>query len=136
MLITIRQAKQKDLANINHWWSKSPWGQVPAITKAHLSETSYLAEYEGIPAACLFLIMTNIKEWALLENFVANPALQGEPRKNVINRLVEHAEDEARKMGYNKVICLAPNDKLLARYTELGYTAGPLKLVAMAKELN
>lgn len=100
-----------------------------------LPPTTYIIERNGLPMAMLSLITTNIDR-AFLEFALGNPEIKGVSRQEAFSHLVQYIEDLAKGLGYRRLSCLAPNDKLGAYYTSLGYQVVMPDLSLMFKELK
>ncbi len=132
MNVNIRQYKDSDYEMISNWWTDSKeMGPGKDMLSAN---TTFIMELNGVPAYSLTLYLTNCKGMALFENFIGNPALKGE-RKMFASVLVDYLEKTAKSLGYNKIMCLSMNDKLVDRYTDLGYNKTVSNLTALVKEL-
>ena len=131
-MITIRHCSLTDFYTIKTWWERN--GQ-HGFTEKFLPTTSYVAEWRGEPVASISVLRTNISEYAYLENLVSNPDYPKHDRKPVIEALVAYAEKQAKELGYKKLLCLAPNDKLSKRYEEMGYTPSLFNVTVQVKEL-
>lgn len=114
----IRHYQKEEYYNVLSWWEQH---EECAPTKDMLPEEStFILEENGIPWVCITLYLTNSKEFAWIDNLVANPAIK-KSSKEAVNTIVEHVEKFAKNKGYKKLFCMAIEDKLGKRYQELGY---------------
>jgi hypothetical protein len=132
MSVRIRNYKDDEFKMIDSWWkSANELGPIPGMLP---EETTFVLEFEGEPALCITLYTTNSKEVAYLENFIGSPKLKG-VRKALAPQIIDHASRFAKSRGIRRLVCLAPNEKLEGRYTELGFTKTVKGLTALTKEL-
>lgn len=132
MIISYRSYTPLDFASIQEWFQ---YHGMNGFTPDFVPRTTYIATYGSRPIASLSLITTNVTEYAHLENLVADPHISAELRRKAVAGLVNYIESQAKSMGYKKLMCLAPNDKLEKRYSELGYSIGLKGLTSMVKEI-
>jgi hypothetical protein len=132
MQVNIRQYSDKDFEMISDWWKQA--NEVGPAKDMLSAQTTFIMEINNVPAYSLSLYLTNCKGLAIFENFAGNPQLKGE-RKKFAPVLVNYLEDLAKSLGYKKIMCLSMNDKLVTRYTSLGYNKTVGGLTALVKEL-
>jgi hypothetical protein len=131
-MVNLRTYQPSDFETLRKWWeARGAFGLKPEF----LPETTYILEYEGRPAFSISLVLTNVKGYAYLENFVSDPSLTGDIRKSLSADMVAYAESVAHFMGYERLICIAPNAKLEARYSELGYQVSLPSVSTLVKEI-
>jgi len=131
-MTNIRRYTASDFEMLQSW--AKGYG-VETFTREMLPHTTYIASYEDRPMISLSLIATNADR-AYLEYALGDPALMGPLRRQLFRDLVQYVETEARRLGFQKVICLAPNSKLGSYYSSFGYVPNLLGLSLMVKELN
>lgn len=132
-MVTIRLVTESDIPTIKSWWEAA---KMPGFTANYLpKDSAYLAMYDSIPAASLSLYKTNIKEYAYLECYIANPDFSKEKRRKASEYLLQYIEGQAEALGYNKLVCLTHIDALKSRYIELGYRPSLNNVTTFVKEL-
>jgi hypothetical protein len=116
----IRPYKASDYQMIRSWWAhyKEP-GPLPSMIPL---ESSFILEIDNIPALMICVIITNVKEYCLLENFVGNPLIDNEKRRNNALELIEYVTIFTKQLGIKRLICMAYKTPLKKRYQELGFT--------------
>lgn len=132
-MITTRLVTQSDVPMLTRWWEAA---EMYGFTGDYLPrDTAYMTLSDGEPAAVLCIYKTNIKEYAYLECYIANPDMEKSERRLASEHLVKYAEKQAVLMGYKKLVCLTHIDALKARYEELGYKPSLQNVTTFVKEL-
>lgn len=133
-MIGIREYTQADFETIKSWWEGV---KMYGFSESFIPEEStYIALWRGEPIASISLVKTNVKEYAWLENLIGNPEMDGGEREYAVSSLVKYVESKAKSLGYEKLLCIAPNGKLSNRYLEMGYVPSLSSVTIQVKELN
>jgi hypothetical protein len=113
----IRNYKSSDFPMISEWWmSHNEPGPLPGNIP---EDSSFILEYEGIPATSISVILTNTK-FVYFENFVRNPKFNDKIGKQCTKELWDYATEFAKSKNYDHIIFVSYKDKIKARYEELG----------------
>lgn len=116
----IRLYKESDYEMVKGWWEAF---SEPAPTPEMIPlQSTYIYEVRGVPALCVSLILTNISEYCLIDNFVRNPSFDDKNRRHAIKELFAKICNDAKDMGYSKVFCLSYRGKIKELYRDLGLT--------------
>lgn len=118
-MITIRSYTSADWKMIKEWWHLS--GEVGPFESMMPLDSSFVAELDGSPALAVALYLTNMPEAAFVENFIGNPEVKGEKRKEASQLLADHIARFAKQRGYKCLVCMTEKDVLKKRYVELGF---------------
>lgn len=129
---SIRSYQDRDHEMLTSWWHEA---RETAPGKSLMPATSWILEIEGIPALSISLITTNVKGLCYLENFIGNPNLPS-LRKGCSQIIVDHAINEAKKLGFERVICFSYKDKVGKHYEKLGMTPTLSGLSSYVKEIE
>lgn len=113
---SIRPYSSNDFPMISEWW-----GSEPAPLESMIPETTWVLELAGRPALSVSLILTNVSEYCMVDNFVGNPALKGPERASASFYLLQYIEDYARTLGYRRLFCISYRSKLKELYERLGF---------------
>jgi hypothetical protein len=133
--LNFRNIKPSEVKMIQEWWVLVPPGIPPTDDMLPL-ESTFMMDVANVPAVCITIYTTNSKEFAMLDNLIANPKLvKKSSRSWVVERTVRAAEKHARSLGFKKLICFASEPKLAKRYSQLGYNVTAQKVTSLVKEL-
>lgn len=119
-MITIRPYRNEDFAEIQSWWAAA--GEVAPLPGMMPEESSFIAEIDGVPALAVAIYLTNTPELAYIENLIGNPILKGPDRQQAMKFLVGHFCQFAKSHGHKRLLCMTEKDKLVSRYSELGFS--------------
>lgn len=132
-MLEIRLVRPSDLNMVINWWESA---SMHGFTSNYLpSDSSYMVLIDKQPAAVLALYKTNIKEYAYLECYVSNPEISKDNRRKATEHLVNYIEEQARQLGYHKLVCLTHIEALKPRYAALGYIPSLNNVTTFVKEL-
>lgn len=121
-----------DYNQIAGWWRDS--GEAPPPRELIPEDTYVLENDKGVPWICLSLILFNVP-WAWSIGLVSNPNLPKEGRRDAVKHLWDFVARLAKVKGAKYLYCQAPNEKLEARYKEMGFTVTKKNVSLMLKEL-
>ena len=110
---------ETDFEELSQWWAAAR--EIAPTFDMVPEESTYVLEMDGIPALSVSLILTNIREYCYVENFIGNPELRGPKRKAASVELLKYISDIAAQRGYKKLLCLGHRPRVKARYQELGF---------------
>lgn len=132
--MNIRLFMNKDYEEVCRWWHQH--GE-PVPPRSLISDYTYILENkDGTPWVCLSLIAFNTPHIAWSAGLVSNPDIPKEGRKAAVKMLWDHVAEQARKMGYNNLLCIAPNKALEKRYQELGFEVTKTNQTFLVKSLG
>lgn len=126
MNYSIRPYHASEFEMLKSWWTLAK--EVCPEKECLPEESTLILELDGVPALAITVYLTNCKRVAYLENFIGNPEMKGDSRKQASQLIVDAACNFAKNLGYTRILCLSLKDKLNERYVELGMkpTQGPL----------
>lgn len=130
--MNIRRYTYKDFETVQSW---ATGYDVGVFQPSMFPPSTYIVESEGKAMAMLSLITTN-SDRAYLEYALGNPEAEGHARRFCFTKLVQYMEDLAKGLGYDKVVCLAPNEALSDYYSTFGYSPNRPGLTLMVKEIR
>lgn len=130
-MIKIRNYRQDDYEMLKSWWIEAE--EVPP-TKELIPSTTYILEDRGTPVMSLSLYTTNCTVLGFLEAFIKNPMYYDSQVSSF--KLVTHAENEAKKLGCEILVCMSFEPKLKERYQQLGYTNTVNNLSSFSKSIK
>jgi hypothetical protein len=130
-VLNITNFKPSDYSMIQAWWkaANEPCPPIAAMPE----ESTFVISTNGVPAASISVLLTNTKELCYLENFVSNPELKG-ARKELTQKIIDHANEYARNLGYKRTLIFSYKDKIKKRYMELGMLHTVSNISAFVKE--
>lgn len=131
-MLNITNFKSSDYEMIQAWWSAA--NELCPPLEAMPEESTFILSANGVPAASISVLLTNTKELCYLENFVSNPELKG-ARKELTQKIIDHANQYARNLGYKRTLIFSYKDKIKNRYEELGMRHTVSNVSAFVKEL-
>jgi hypothetical protein len=131
--MVIRPYLPTEFEMVRRWWLAH--GEVPPLPDMLPPDSTFILELHRQPALCVSLYLTNSPEICYVENFVGNPELKGEARREGTEKLLAHLEMVARGRGYRRLICLGHKPELKKRYQEIGFTPTVDNITGFAKEL-
>lgn len=131
-MLNIVNFKSSDYSMISDWW-KAANEPCPPM-EAMPFESTFVISTDGIAAASISVLLTNTKELCYLENFVSNPELKGK-RKELTQKIIDHANEYAKTLGYKRTLIFSYKDKIKNRYEELGMRRTVSNISAFVKEL-
>ena len=117
--IKIRTYQKSDFKMVCSWWIDSK--EVGPNEGMMPLESSFIAEIDDIPALAVTVYLTNSKEVAYTENFIGNPKVKGDKRKEAAIVLSDHIFNFVKSYGYKRLMCMTEKPILVSRYKELGY---------------
>lgn len=120
MNIEIRNFKRSEFETVVSWWNKA--NEQPPVIGMMPEDTTFIAEINGRPSLCVTLYLTNSKEICYVENFVGNPDVNKNKRKEAAKILSDYIAVFAGQLGYKRMMCMCYKEPLVKRYQELGYT--------------
>ncbi len=123
-----------DYNTMCEWYIKLD--QIPPYMDMIPADTTFVIENEGKPAAFLTLYVTNAKGMSYFENAIRDPKLTKELGNALFSKLVSYGLEFARTLGYKRILCYAPNQKLKKRYSDLGFKSTLNELSSLVKELD
>lgn len=132
-MFSVRNFKQVDFEMLQNWWKTQD--EFPPTREMLPEETTFICEHNDLPLVSITLYLTNSKEFCMLDNFVGNPELRGDLRKEASALIISHAEQLAKKLGYKSIMCLALKDKLGEYYQSFGYKKRFSNVLTFNKEL-
>jgi hypothetical protein len=117
MNFRIEQFKASDYPMLKSWWDFH--GEM-APELEMMPETSYIMYFNNEPILSVSLLLTNTPiAWA--ENFIGNPELKGDIRKECGYIIVHHLEKVAKEHNKTRIFCMSMNKKTTKRYIDLGF---------------
>lgn len=117
-MYTIRSYTKKDFPLLKEWYATLK--QNTPTEEMFPLETTFILEMKETPAICLSVILTNCKEFAYIENFIADPNVKN--RKQATQSMFDAAVGFAKALGYKRVAGFCHEPKLVERYKEMGMT--------------
>jgi len=130
----IRLFTADDYNEVCSWWMSH---NEPVPPKELISDYTYILETaDGVPWICLSLITFNVPWIAWSAGLVSNPKVGSPGRKAAVKTLWDYVADMAKSMGYQNLLCVAPNEKLEARYKDLGFKVTKQNQTFLVKELG
>ncbi len=133
-MIKIRNYTDNDFKMISKWWKDANEnGPLPGMMP---EESTFVLEWDGVAIAALTALETNTKGISYLEGYIGNPLPELHAiRRELAPQLWNHAFRYLKEKGFERVICLAGHERLVARYEQLGMTALSGAYTALSKEL-
>lgn len=117
---------------IRSWWTDQK--EFPPFPEMMPEESTWIAEIDGIPILSLTMYLTNGGfGWA--ENFIGNPNFRNSKRKDAANEIVAHMIEFAKSKGLKRIVCMSEKQKLVFRYSELGFTETLNGLTSLVREI-
>lgn len=132
MNFTIRDIDESDRVIIEDWYRKI--GEPPPPRGLMPDGSTFVCDIDGVLALSVSVGLSNF-EAAHVESFIGNPALGGETRRRGTEILLRHLEDFARGMGYKRLWCMAPNERLRDYYEKIGFADSGYRVFVLKKEL-
>lgn len=132
MPVLIRDLQADDYAVLVDWWTKA--GELAPPGRFLPIGSSFIAEIDGKPALAVTLYLPN-GPVAWIDHFIGNPEMAGKARRRATKKLLTHLENLARDLGYERVFCMATNDRLKSYYQELGFSLTASNIFTFIKEL-
>lgn len=132
-MFKIRAYRKTDYLVLLSWWKAS--GATPSTEDMIPMESTYIGLIGDTAVLCGSIIMTNVKGYCFLDNFVGNPEVTGSARKELGNWGIAYLEKIAKEKGYNRLVAMSSEPRLLKRYGELGFKP-KLEMTASIKELK
>lgn len=132
-MISVRRYEDKDWEMVLGWWNDAK--EYPPTKDMMPLESSFIAEEDGTPMLAATVYLTNTKELAWAENFIGNPNLKGEKRREASEILAEFVFTFTKELGYKKIMCLTEKPVLVTRYKELGFLPTLSGLTALIRSL-
>ena len=126
----IRPYKNEDFEKVGSWWAIST-GELIS-TSLYGPKWTYVAESNNKPVACVSLLLTNSPEFAYLNALVGDP--QSDDRAEAVDVLLNTVEEEAKILGFKRVILFAENDKMINYYNAKNFKKIK-ELTCLSKEL-
>lgn len=130
----IRLYKETDFPMLLSWFKEANPDEVPTPDMIPRAST-FILDLNGIPALSVSLIITNTST-AYVENFIGNPELKNKDRRESTPILLNHLAQVADKLGYTRLLCMAPNSKLSGYYQSIGFKPTLQGVVTLCMEVN
>ena len=130
---SIRKYDKSDYPMLKSWWEAH---NEPVPSEDLMSELgTFIFEIRGEPILSISVILTNVPGMCFLENFIANPTMDKNDRKEYSQMLVNYALNFAKALGYKRAVCFSYRDSVKARYENLGMTKTLDNLSSFVREL-
>lgn len=127
----IVEYQNTDFKTISSWWEQ----RGESLPSEILTEDgTFVLEIEGKAALCVTVLLTQVKGMAYLFAFVKNPEFK-ESLEPYGKQLWSHCFDFAKKRGYQRLICFAPNEKLSEKYERFGMRKTMSNLSSFVRDL-
>lgn len=119
-MISIRNYKDSDYGMVKAWWDEHK----EAAPLPHMlpTESTYVYELDGIPALCVTMYLLNTKAFAMVDNFVGNPAIEKSKRQVVSREGFPFLLRRAKELGIERLFCMGHRAKLKLYYESLGFS--------------
>jgi N-acetylglutamate synthase-like GNAT family acetyltransferase len=128
--VQIRPYKPEDYEKVGSWWAVTT-GEI-ILPTLYNSKWSYVVELDNAPVACVSLLLTNSPEFAYLNALVGDP--QCDHRAEAVELLMNTLEEEAKILGFKRILLFAENDKLINYYQAKNFKKTK-NLTCLSKEL-
>lgn len=130
----VRSYEDSDYDLLRKWWAKYDQG-IP--TREMLPPTTTLvAEKDNRVVAALTMYTTNSKQFAMIDNLIADPESSKEDRRLAIRRMLLIFKFTAKAMGIKSFFCCSTKEKLTERYEEYGFKPTCRGVTTMSKNLG
>lgn len=96
--------------------------------------TTFVLFIEGVQALSVSLYPSN-SEAIQVEAFIGNPSLEGELRRRGTQVLLDYISNFAKELGYQRLWCMAPNERLRDYYEKIGFVDSGYLCYVLKKEL-
>ena len=117
MKTRIEQFKDSDYEMLKSWWA----AHNEMAPELHMMpKTTYIMYCEDQPILSVGLIMTSIP-LAWIDNFIGNPELKGQNRKECSGILLQYLNKVSKEHGKERMFCMSMNEKTTKRYIDLGF---------------
>jgi hypothetical protein len=123
---------QKHYEEIAKWWSTQNWDPIPP---SHLSKTGIVCTLNSKPAAACWIYMTD-SAFCLIEWIVADPAIRKQARHEVLNSLIEKANEVAKAMGFATAFMTVRSEALISRLKKNGFVIGDKGMTNLTRNLQ
>ena len=131
MNVSIRRVKPEDYGLIQGWWVVAGYNPPPLDI---WPETTYIGFVGELPAMSVALYLTNSTlAWA--ENFIANPEIPSEQRKELVKYGLDYLATEAKEAGAKYFWAYSAQDKITDYYKSLGFKEINRGLVNLARKI-
>lgn len=118
--MNVRLLTEKDYETIVKWWKWWRWPVLPQSMLPDGGKGGYMIEKNGTPIICGFVYLTNSKI-AWLEWIVSNPDYREKDRKQAIEMLINHVEDDCKSLGMTHVFSIGRSKSLIDIHEKLGW---------------
>lgn len=132
MAIVIRPYIPRDYAVLFDWWEQI--GEKAPPERYLPVGSTFIAEIDGVPSLSVTVYLPN-GPVAWIDHFIGNPEVDTKKRRMATKRLLTHLEREAKALGYERVFCMATNDRLKSYYEKLGFSLTASNIFTFIKEL-
>jgi hypothetical protein len=99
-------------------------------------DSTYVAEWSGVPVVALSFFFTNSRALLLVDNLMSAPSAPHQLRRVAIDQMNGFMDALARQLGYRRILCFTSVPKLVERYQELGFQDSGTDLTSLIKELK
>ena len=131
MNVSIRRVKPEDYGLIQGWWVVAGYNPPPLDI---WPETTYIGYVGELPAMSVALYLTNSTlAWA--ENFIANPEIPSEQRKELVKYGLDYLAEVAKEAGAKYFWAHPNHEKLVDYYKSLGFKPLQSGLTSMARKI-
>lgn len=117
----------KDYRMLEAWYSH--YDLTCPLESMFPKESTYIAEYNNRPMACLSILYTNINALAFIDNLVSDPRANKKDKGYAVKMLLEYAAKLARSNKVNYLMGLTVHDEIAEHVKEYGYQRMPIKAV-------
>lgn len=102
---------------VAEWFIAHDWLPLPPKT---LPSTGFIAEYDGVPAAAVWLYRTD-SAMSVMEWLVTNKQVSATGRHESINALLQTVITTAKELGCDIIFTSCNNEGLIRRYEGVGF---------------
>lgn len=132
-MINIRPYRHSDYEMIASWWTQH--GEAGPLPGMMVEDGTFVVEVDQAPVMSLTCFLTQSKQIAYFEGYVAKPGISKKLSNECGRELWNHCFDYARERGYSNVICYTYREKLAKRYEELGMQRSTSGLHSLVRSL-
>jgi len=132
-MFNVRKFKQTDFEMLHNWWKIQD--EFPPTREMLPEESTFICEFNEIPMVSITVYLTNSKEFCMLDNFIGNPDVPKDLRKEASSLIIAYSEQFAKDLGYKSILCMSLKEKLSNYYQSFGYIKRLTNVSTFNKEL-
>lgn len=97
--------------------------------------STFIAEIDGVRALSVTLYTMSVP-MGWVDNFIGEPLLRGSMRRMATRVLLQHLEEFAKALNYEKLFCMTTQERLRSYYEEMGFVVARTNVSTLIKELQ